>query len=23
MGERGITANIVHPGPTDTEMNPA
>ncbi|GGQ92641.1 SDR family oxidoreductase [Streptomyces althioticus] len=23
LGERGITANIVHPGPTDTEMNPA
>ncbi|MGA5279292.1 SDR family NAD(P)-dependent oxidoreductase [Streptomyces griseoincarnatus] len=23
LGERGITANVVHPGPTDTEMNPA
>ncbi|KRV51272.1 oxidoreductase [Wenjunlia vitaminophila] len=23
LGARGITANIVHPGPTDTEMNPA
>lgn len=23
VGERGITANIVHPGPTDTDMNPA
>ncbi|MEU2989669.1 SDR family NAD(P)-dependent oxidoreductase [Streptomyces griseoincarnatus] len=23
LGERGITANIVRPGPTDTEMNPA
>ncbi|MFI6079662.1 SDR family oxidoreductase [Streptomyces sp. NPDC051217] len=23
LGERGITANIVHPGPTDTDMNPA
>lgn len=23
LGERGITANIVHPGPIDTEMNPA
>ncbi|MFD7701341.1 SDR family oxidoreductase [Streptomyces caelestis] len=23
LGERGITANIVHPGPVDTEMNPA
>ena len=23
LGGRGITANIVHPGPTDTEMNPA
>ncbi|MDQ0468790.1 SDR family oxidoreductase [Labrys wisconsinensis] len=23
LGPRGITANIVHPGPTDTEMNPA
>ncbi|MEV8542079.1 SDR family oxidoreductase [Streptomyces sp. NPDC051572] len=22
LGERGITANIVHPGPTDTDMNP-
>ncbi|MGW3412094.1 SDR family oxidoreductase [Streptomyces sp. NPDC000888] len=23
LGGRGITANIVHPGPVDTEMNPA
>lgn len=23
LGERGITANLVHPGPTDTDMNPA
>ncbi|MFE4667875.1 SDR family oxidoreductase [Streptomyces sp. NPDC056716] len=23
LGARGITANIVHPGPIDTEMNPA
>ncbi|MFE9250228.1 SDR family oxidoreductase [Streptomyces sp. NPDC007088] len=23
LGGRGITANIVHPGPTDTAMNPA
>lgn len=23
LGGRGITANIVHPGPIDTEMNPA
>ncbi|MBG0851425.1 SDR family oxidoreductase [Streptomyces spinoverrucosus] len=23
VGGRGITANIVHPGPTDTDMNPA
>ena len=23
FGPRGITANIVHPGPTDTDMNPA
>ncbi|MGW0416886.1 SDR family NAD(P)-dependent oxidoreductase, partial [Streptomyces collinus] len=23
LAERGITANIVHPGPTDTDMNPA
>ncbi|MGW1881592.1 3-oxoacyl-ACP reductase family protein [Streptomyces sp. NPDC001970] len=23
LGERGITANIVHPGPVDTSMNPA
>ncbi|MFD4412069.1 3-oxoacyl-ACP reductase family protein [Streptomyces sp. NPDC058476] len=23
LGDRGITANIVHPGPIDTEMNPA
>lgn len=23
LGARGITANLVHPGPTDTEMNPA
>jgi len=23
LGSRGITANIVHPGPTDTGMNPA
>ncbi|WP_129664864.1 SDR family NAD(P)-dependent oxidoreductase [Phytoactinopolyspora endophytica] len=23
LGPRGITANVVHPGPTDTEMNPA
>jgi 3-oxoacyl-[acyl-carrier protein] reductase len=23
LGARGITANIVHPGPTDTDMNPA
>lgn len=22
LGPRGITANIVHPGPTDTDMNP-
>ncbi|OQQ20498.1 oxidoreductase [Streptomyces sp. M41(2017)] len=23
LGGRGVTANIVHPGPTDTDMNPA
>ncbi|MFE2171354.1 SDR family oxidoreductase [Streptomyces sp. NPDC059447] len=23
LGERGITANIVHPGPVDTDLNPA
>ncbi|MDG9701435.1 SDR family NAD(P)-dependent oxidoreductase [Streptomyces sp. DH37] len=23
LGPRGITANLVHPGPVDTEMNPA
>ncbi|KOG25187.1 MULTISPECIES: SDR family NAD(P)-dependent oxidoreductase [Streptomyces] len=23
LGSRGITANIVHPGPVDTDMNPA
>ncbi|MBY8841300.1 SDR family oxidoreductase [Streptomyces sp. SP2-10] len=23
LAERGITANVVHPGPTDTDMNPA
>jgi len=23
MGPRGITANLIHPGPTDTDMNPA
>ncbi|MET8859794.1 3-oxoacyl-ACP reductase family protein [Streptomyces sp. NPDC004579] len=23
LGDRGITANIVHPGPVDTDMNPA
>ncbi|MFC8506676.1 SDR family NAD(P)-dependent oxidoreductase [Streptomyces sp. NPDC057411] len=23
LGGRGITANLVHPGPTDTDMNPA
>ena len=23
FGPRGITANIIHPGPTDTDMNPA
>lgn len=23
LGPRGITANIVHPGPVDTDMNPA
>ncbi|GGZ39743.1 SDR family NAD(P)-dependent oxidoreductase [Streptomyces poonensis] len=23
LGDRGITANIVHPGPIDTDMNPA
>lgn len=23
LGGRGITANIVHPGPIDTDMNPA
>ncbi|MFI1969836.1 oxidoreductase [Streptomyces cinnamoneus] len=23
VGDRGVTANIVHPGPTDTDMNPA
>jgi 3-oxoacyl-[acyl-carrier protein] reductase len=23
LGDRGVTANLVHPGPTDTEMNPA
>ncbi|MFF1545400.1 3-oxoacyl-ACP reductase family protein [Streptomyces sp. NPDC058291] len=23
LGPRGITANLVHPGPTDTDMNPA
>lgn len=23
LGERGITANVIHPGPIDTDMNPA
>ncbi|WP_282796411.1 SDR family oxidoreductase [Streptomyces sp. CC224B] len=23
LGERGVTANLVHPGPVDTDMNPA
>ncbi|MGW6705973.1 SDR family oxidoreductase [Streptomyces sp. NPDC054956] len=23
LGDRGITANLVHPGPVDTDMNPA
>ncbi len=23
LGGRGITANLIHPGPTDTDMNPA
>ncbi|MER5379287.1 3-oxoacyl-ACP reductase family protein [Streptomyces sp. NPDC002688] len=23
LGDRGVTANIVHPGPIDTDMNPA
>ena len=23
VGPRGITANLIHPGPTDTDMNPA
>jgi 3-oxoacyl-[acyl-carrier protein] reductase len=23
LGPRGITANVVQPGPTDTDMNPA
>ena len=23
LGARGITANVIHPGPTDTDMNPA
>jgi NAD(P)-dependent dehydrogenase (short-subunit alcohol dehydrogenase family) len=23
LGARGITANVVHPGPIDTDMNPA
>lgn len=23
LGARGITVNVVHPGPTDTDMNPA
>ncbi|TSD85927.1 3-oxoacyl-ACP reductase FabG [Mycobacterium sp. KBS0706] len=23
LGPRGITSNIIHPGPTDTDMNPA
>ncbi|MFJ3901731.1 SDR family oxidoreductase [Streptomyces sp. NPDC090025] len=23
LGERGITANVVHPGPIDTDLNPA
>jgi 3-oxoacyl-[acyl-carrier protein] reductase len=23
LGARGITANVIHPGPIDTDMNPA
>jgi 3-oxoacyl-[acyl-carrier protein] reductase len=23
LGPRGITVNLIHPGPTDTELNPA
>ncbi|WP_240760069.1 SDR family oxidoreductase, partial [Phytoactinopolyspora endophytica] len=23
LGPRGITVNVVHPGPTDTDLNPA
>jgi len=23
LGKRGITVNVIHPGPTDTDMNPA